>query len=122
MKSPLILPTIAMLTFFLWLTHVNQVVADDVVKYDVEEALAVIRDCESENNPKAYNPADPITPSFGLYQFKTETFNHFGERYGLPHTDVWNPVEQHDIAKAMLLEGRSEHWKVCYQVYLDYLD
>ncbi len=92
-------------------------------KFDVEEALAVIRACESENNPRAYNPADPVTESIGLYQFKTETFHHFGERYGLPHDDIWSPEQQHEIAKAMIGEGRGEtHWKLCWQVYKNYLN
>ena len=80
-----------------------------------EEVFKELMWCESRNNIKAINYDDGKIGehSRGPYQFKEETFNHFGKRYGLPHDDIWSVKQQEDIAKEMLKEGRWEHWYIC---------
>lgn len=87
--------------------------AEGVEIKTISEVLEGLAMCESSNNPKAFNRFDGGSPSYGLYQFKLSTFNHFGERYGLKHTDVMNPKQQEAIARMMLSEGRYSHWYNC---------
>lgn len=83
---------------------------------DILEKLAM---CESSNDSQAFNRYDPVTSSYGLYQFKLETFNHFGKRYGLKHNDIMNPEQQKAIASRMLSEGRWKHWYNCLNKYYE---
>ena len=79
----------------------------------IDYILSELAYCESRGNPKAHNQDDGGTPSYGLLQFKLRTFNHFGEKYDLEHTDVTNPSQQVAIAREMLREGRWRHWFTC---------
>jgi len=69
--------------------------------------------CESTNNPKAVNEVDlDGTPSYGLYQFKTGTFRHYVEKYGLFDSEdwarsqwkkaIWNGEYQETVFRKML--------------------
>lgn len=97
-------------TIIIYRAEASEIVLID----DILEDLAM---CESSNNPQAFNRYDPVTSSYGLYQFKLETFNYFGKRYGLEHSDVMNPEQQKAIARMMLSEGRYSHWYNCLKEY-----
>lgn len=51
--------------------------------------------------------------SFGLLQFKKDTFSHFLNKYPIPDADLDNPRHQIDLAAAMIANGHLEHWKNC---------
>jgi hypothetical protein len=88
----------------------------------IEESIyASLIDClifhESTGNPNAYNPADPITPSYGILQFKETTFQEFCvERYKYPN-DIWNAEIQKLCCENMIADGYLYHWSTrgyCY--------
>jgi hypothetical protein len=60
--------------------------------------------CESGLRPDAYNPAGPYE---GLFQFLPSTFAAHGG------TDIWDPVQQSQIAASMFAGGDSSAWPVC---------
>ena len=60
--------------------------------------------CESTLRPNAYNPSGPY---YGLFQFVMSTFKAHGG------TDIWDPVQQSDIAASMFASGDSSAWPVC---------
>ena len=61
-------------------------------------------ECESTLRPDAYNPSGPY---YGLFQFLMSTFKVHGG------TDIWDPVQQSDIAASMFASGDSSAWPVC---------
>lgn len=83
----------------------------------VDKVLEDLAFCESSNNPHAINSKEPHGISWGLYQFSIDTFNHFGERYNLPHDNIFSAKQQKAIVIEMLKEGRTEHWKKCLSEY-----
>lgn len=60
--------------------------------------------CESGLNPRAYNPSGPY---IGLFQFLPSTFRAHGG------TDIYDPVQQSNIAASMFASGGSGAWPVC---------
>ena len=81
--------------------------------YPMSELLNDLAECESNGNEKAWNKADPVTPSIGLLQFKWATWQHFTKRYGLTHLDIMDGEAQKQVATLMLAEKRYSHWKNC---------
>jgi hypothetical protein len=83
----------------------------------IDEVIEELAVCESSNRHDAINHNDGKTGehSRGLLQFKEATFHHFGERYGLPHDDIWDVEQQKAIAKRMLAEKRWTHWYSCLE-------
>ena len=67
--------------------------------------------CESSGNPKAINPKDrDLTPSYGLLQFKPETFYGFAKQYGIEVTDVMDPDQQIEIVSSMIIDSKNINW------------
>jgi hypothetical protein len=60
--------------------------------------------CESTLHPNSYNPSGPY---YGLFQFVMSTFKAHGG------TDIWDPIQQSDIAASMFASGDSSAWPVC---------
>lgn len=60
--------------------------------------------CESTLHTNSYNPSGPY---YGLFQFLMSTFDAHGG------TDIWDPVQQSDIAASMFASGDSSAWPVC---------
>jgi hypothetical protein len=60
--------------------------------------------CESNLRPDAYNPSGPYV---GIFQFLPSTFAAHGG------TDIWDPVQQSEIAASMFAGGDSSAWPVC---------
>ena len=61
-------------------------------------------ECESGLHTNSYNPSGPY---YGLFQFLMSTFTAHGG------TDIWDPVQQSDIAASMFASGDSVAWPVC---------
>jgi hypothetical protein len=61
-------------------------------------------ECESTLRPNAYNPSGPY---YGIFQFLMSTFRAHGG------TDIWDPVQQAQIAASMFASGDSSAWPVC---------
>jgi hypothetical protein len=61
-------------------------------------------ECESTLRPNAYNPSGPY---YGIFQFLMSTFKAHGG------TDIWDPVQQSQIAASMFASGDSSAWPVC---------
>ena len=57
--------------------------------------------CESHLNPRSYNASSGAT---GLFQFKPSTYSAHGGH------DIWDPVEQSDIAAKMFSQGLAGQW------------
>jgi len=68
--------------------------------------------CESGNDPKAIGDKGKAK---GIFQFHQETFDIFGEKFNLPHDNIWSVEQQKDIAFEMLLNGGQNHWANCSQ-------
>ncbi len=66
--------------------------------------------CESQW--KTHAQGDNGT-SFGLLQFKMQTFAHFTKKYGTLGTDIESPHHQIDLAAQMIANGHLDHWKNC---------
>src|SRR3990167_4369006 len=107
-----ILAVVAILALVLWLTPYTATYEKSLVVDPMEKILEDLALCESSNNPLAINKKESHGISWGLLQFRIDTFNHFGERYGLLHNDIFNIEQQKAIAAEMLKEGRN-HWKNC---------
>jgi len=93
-----ILLIVLLLTFY-WMVNKNQtqqvknsdmanstavIVEKDEEKDIVYEKMEKLMECESSNNPLAINVRDKDgTASFGLAQYKPETFKEYGIKYGI---------------------------------------
>lgn len=60
-----------------------------------------IAKCESNFHPTSVNPAGPYE---GLFQFLPRTF------YANGGTNIWDPVDQSNIAAKMLAHGQAHQW------------
>ena len=88
-------------------------ITPQVPVWDISEVLENLSWCESSNRQYIIRKDDGIGDSHGYLQFKLETFDHFGKRYGLPHDDIFSKEQQFAIAREMLVERRFSHWRVC---------
>lgn len=51
--------------------------------------------------------------SFGLLQFKKETFSLFSDKFDFQNYNISNSYHQVDLAAKMIKEGYIFHWKNC---------
>jgi hypothetical protein len=68
---------------------------------------------ESSNNPKAINPADPITASIGLLQFKKGTWKQYCvDKYDFLESEIWDGNCQRRCCDLMLQDNFNNlaHW------------
>src|SRR3990167_289897 len=75
-----------------------------------------IAKCESGFNPLAHNISDPDGGSKGVFQFQSKTFYKFAKEYEIENPDIWNSVQQIQIAIRMLANGLAFHW-TCAKTY-----
>ncbi len=54
--------------------------------------------------------------SIGWLQFQTASFNWFGKKFKLPHSDIHSREQQETLARAMLNAGLSYNWKICNRI------
>ena len=78
--------------------------------------------CESGNNPKAINPHDGGSPSYGLYQYKRGTWLYFVRKYNLfPETEdkeldniIMDREAQEKVTYEVLKDSKNyPHWRIC---------
>ena len=77
------------------------------------DALSKLAECESGGRRTVKVVDVNSKLSYGTYQFQSATFHAFGEKYGLPHTDIMSRSEQTAIAKRMIENGLWTHWRNC---------
>jgi hypothetical protein len=66
---------------------------------------------ESTFNPQAYNANDGGSPSYGLLQFKDQTFvEHCVFKYGMDYNGIWNIENQIKCARKMIDAGLIKRW------------
>jgi soluble lytic murein transglycosylase-like protein len=81
---------------------IEAIILAAATKYGVSyDWMLKIARCESSLNPRAYNPAGPY---IGLFQFLPSTFRAHGG------TDIYDPVQQANIAADMLAHGQARAW------------
>lgn len=51
--------------------------------------------------------------SYGYVMFQRSTFDAYGEKYDLPHDDIYDDDQQAMIAMYMLNDGLWRHWLTC---------
>ena len=51
--------------------------------------------------------------SYGWFQFQRQTFNHYGDLYGLPHDNIHSFDQQFAIAHKMIENGLQNQWYNC---------
>lgn len=79
-----------------------------------EKALLQVARCESQFDPRAYNPKDSDgLPAYGLFQFKKQTFLKYAVRIGIKTPDIWNPTQQSQVAAYMFSNRLQNQWG-CY--------
>lgn len=81
-----------------------------------ENLIMELAQCESSNDPTVINKNDCGSPSYGLLQYKAQTFYSFCVvKYGLPN-DIMNPDVQKKCANEMILEKWDNiyNWANCY--------
>lgn len=54
--------------------------------------------------------------SHGWLQFQTASFNYFGKKFGLGHSNIHSRTQQETLARAMLDAGLSSNWKTCFKI------
>jgi len=92
-----------------------------IEKYDTQEAIQFLIACESGGDKYALNNDEPHGSSYGILQFRLETFQEQGKKYGLPHDDIYSEKQQIDIATKMIDDNLGFRWS-CYKDYLEYLN
>lgn len=76
--------------------------------------MYVVAKCESGFDPKAHNPADPNSGSYGIYQYQLGTFKSFAEEMGR-EMDVHDPYDQIEVTAWAFSQGLQNHW-TCYKM------
>ena len=100
--------------------EVTPLIVEEISAFDLMvEKLAY---CESTGNPKALNPHDAGSPSYGLFQYKASTWKTYIRKYNLVEgTDaelmrrIYDADLQRELTKKILEEesGGWQHWYTC---------
>jgi hypothetical protein len=86
-----------------------------------ERLLDKLAYCESSGNPKALNPNDAGSPSYGLYQYKAATWKTYLAKYGLtpatgaPLDHIYDASLQKELTRRILEDEVDgwKHWQTC---------
>lgn len=104
----------------------GNVLKGDKVSAALTPELTYLIKCESSGNIYAINPHDPVSGSFGLVQWKTESFWHYNQVYHLlPDLQreevvniIYDPTIQIEMAKRVLEEPDGwKNWYVCLKKF-----
>ena len=76
--------------------------------------LEQLAKCESGINEKAVNPKDSDNlPAYGLFQYKTGTWEYFQEEMGVSGLDIMSGEDQLRVTKWAMENGMASHWGIC---------
>lgn len=82
----------------------------EMLNHEQRAWLGALEWCESKGKPGAINPEDrDNTPSYGILQFKPETFSYFGKLYGVDG-DSMDPLAQENIVAHMIMHSDQIAW------------
>ena len=77
----------------------------------IDNVLAKVINCESGNNPQAYNPRDiDGRPKYGLLQYDEKTFYEWAKKAGIEKPNIWEPVQQIQVYHYAAKKGLLRHW------------
>ena len=77
-----------------------------------ERWIADLEMCESGGDPEAINPNDlDQTPSYGRFQFKPSTLDHYAGKYGVATTTVMDGAVQEAVLRQMVLHRDEIRWE-----------
>ena len=105
--------------------QIDNVVSLGVVNSDsdkaIDEWLDKLAKCESGNRPTAINPHDFGSGSYGLYQWKVDSFYRYNQIYKvLPDLEkhevmniIYDPIAQTALTKAVIKDGGYKNWHNC---------
>lgn len=83
---------------------------------EITQVIFKLINCESSYIPDQNVIDSNGKMAFGLLQFQLDSFNWFGEKYGLPHDDIEDPEQQIAIARQVIGHGLGKAtWKNCYR-------
>lgn len=68
--------------------------------------------CENRNNVPRILDVNGRW-SYKFLMFQRSTFDRYGEKYGLPHDDIYSDSQQTNIAINMLNDGLWRAWYTC---------
>jgi len=102
----------------------GQIEVDFELPQDV--ILDTLAECESGRDPLAINPHDPVTPSYGAFQFKLGTAKYYLERYQRPIPPDEELIDllftykyAEELASQILNEGHWPNWYNCLRSYYE---
>lgn len=91
-----------------------------------EIMLKELAECESGRNEDAYNPKDPISGSYGPFQFKLGTTKWYLKKFKMkipPDNELLDLLFTYnyskELARRILDEGHWENWYNCLHKYYE---
>lgn len=79
-----------------------------------DSVLQRLADCESSSNPKAINHMDSDgLKAYGLFQYKTFTWEAFQKEMGVSGLDIFSGADQLRVTKWAMKNGKASHWGIC---------
>ena len=92
----------------------------------LNEIITHLSWCESRHRNGAFNPADPVSGSYGRFQFKIATWNYYLDKYQLfPEAEpaerqnlIWDGWAQEQVVRKVLEEPNGwRNWTACLKRY-----
>ena|SRR6185437_7948932 len=75
--------------------------------------ISALEQCESKGRTDIKILDTNGRYSYGILQFQMATFNKYGEKYNLPHDNIYSKEQQELIALYMLNDGLWRQWYTC---------
>ena len=104
---------LSLLMVMMGVFHQTWVIYPPEANVEPPTTIEKLIECESGGDKWAINHNEPHGKSYGIMQFRLETFQEQGRLYDLPHNDIFSEEQQIAIASRMLLDGKGNRWS-CY--------
>ena len=106
-----------LLTLLLPLNSVAVTMTDnEVLELKVQTVMAILSKCESSNRPHAINSKESHGRSYGLFQYRLETFNEWNHYYALKDRDIMSGDDQKDLTKRLIADKKGDRlWVNCFK-------
>lgn len=79
-----------------------------------DSVLQRLAECESGINEKAINHMDSDgLKAYGLFQYKTFTWEAFQREMGVSGLDIMSGADQLRVTKWAFAHGKESHWGIC---------